>query len=84
MNRAIDVKNHPFKFLLYLEWVLLGLATIASILPIPLQRVPTKFPELTVISLVIFGLMGLRLPTDNRRNKIIYTAWSNITAFPIS
>lgn len=74
MNRAIDVKNHPFKFLLYLEWILLGFAAIASIVPIPLQRFPAKFPELTVISLTVFGLMGLRLPTLNRRNKIIYTA----------
>lgn len=74
MNRAIDVKNHPFKFLLYLEWILLGFAAIASILPTPLQRFQTRFPELTVISLTIFGLMGLRLPTNNKRNKIIYTA----------
>ena len=74
MNRAIEVKNHPFKFLLYLEWVLLAFAAVASILPTPLQRVPTRFPELTVISLTLFGLMGLRLPTDNKRNKIIYTA----------
>ena len=74
MNSAINVKNHPFKFLLYLEWILLGLAVIASIIPIPLQRVPTKFPELTVISLAIFGLMGLRIPTNRRSSKIIYTA----------
>jgi len=74
MNRAIDVKNHPFKFLLYLEWILLGFAAVASVIPIPLQRVSTKFPELTVISLAVFGLMGLRIPTNNRRNKIIYTA----------
>ena len=45
MNSAINVKNHPFKFLLYLEWILLGLAVFASILPIPLQRLHTKFPE---------------------------------------
>ncbi|MEA5596316.1 sensor histidine kinase [Rivularia sp. UHCC 0363] len=74
MNRTIDVKNHPFKFLLYLEWILLGFVAVASILPIPSQRLLTKFPELMVISLMIFGLMGLRLPTNNRRNKIIYTA----------
>ncbi|MBV6622322.1 MAG: sensor histidine kinase [Rivularia sp. (in: Bacteria)] len=74
MNRAIDVKNHPFKFLLYLEWILLGFAAVASILPTPLQRVSTRFPELTVISLTVFGLMGLRLPTNNKKNKIIYTA----------
>ena len=74
MNSAINVKNHPFKFLLYLEWILLGLAVFASILPIPLQRLPTKFPELTVISLAIFGLMGLRIPTNRRSSKIFYTA----------
>ncbi len=73
MNRAIDVKNHPFKFLLYLEWTLLAFAAIASILP-PFQRFPTRFPQLTVISLTIFGLMGLRLPLNNKKNKIIYTA----------
>lgn len=74
MNRPIDFKNHPFKFLLYLEWILLIFAAIASSLPIPSQRFATGTPELTVISLTIFGLMGLRLPTNNRRNKIIYTA----------
>ena len=74
MNRAIDVKNHPFKFLLYLEWILLVFAVIASILPTPLHRFQPKIPELTVISLTTFGLMGLRLPINNQRNKIIYTA----------
>ncbi|NJL79410.1 MAG: sensor histidine kinase, partial [Richelia sp. SM2_1_7] len=46
MNRAIDFKNHPFKFLLYLEWVLLVFAAIASTLPIPLQRFAAGTPEL--------------------------------------
>ena len=73
MNKTIDVKNHPFKFLLYLEWILLGLAMIASMLPIPLQRFKTNIPELTIISLIIFGFMGLRLPVNNQRDKIIYT-----------
>ncbi len=72
MNRAIDVKNHPFKFLLYLEWVLLGFAAIASTIN-PVQRFQTSYPELMIISLTAFGLMGLRLPTNNRKNKIIYT-----------
>ena len=72
MNHAIDVKNHPFKFLLYLEWVLLGFAAIASTIN-PVQRFQTSYPELMIISLTAFGLMGLRLPTNNRKNKIIYT-----------
>ncbi|WP_414619526.1 sensor histidine kinase [Calothrix sp. CCY 0018] len=73
MSRAIDIKNHPFKFLLYLEWILLGFAAIASIVN-PVQKFQTIYPELMVISLTFFGLMGLRLPTSNRTNKIIYTA----------
>ena len=73
MSRAIDIKNHPFKFLLYLEWILLGFAAIASIVN-PVQKFQTSYPELMVISLTVFGLMGLRLPTSNRTTKIIYTA----------
>ncbi len=73
MSRAIDIKNHPFKFLLYLEWILLGFAGIASIVN-PVQKFQTSYPELMVITLTVFGLMGLRLPTSNRTNKIIYTA----------
>ncbi len=80
MNRAIDVKNHPFKFLLYLEWVLLGFAAIASTIN-PVQRFQTSYPELMVISLTIFGLMGLRLPTNNRKNKIIYTVCEILLIF---
>ncbi|MEA5612972.1 sensor histidine kinase, partial [Nodularia spumigena] len=32
-----------------------------------------RFPELTIFSLIIFGIMGLRLPTSNYLSKIIYT-----------
>ncbi len=80
MNRAIDVKNHPFKFLLYLEWVLLGFAAIASTIN-PVQRFQTSYPELMIISLTAFGLMGLRLPTNNRKNKIIYTVCEILLIF---
>ncbi|MGB3640307.1 MAG: sensor histidine kinase [Rivularia sp. (in: cyanobacteria)] len=80
MNRAIDVKNHPFKFLLYLEWVLLGFAAIASTIN-PVQRFQTSYPELMVIGLTAFGLMGLRLPTNNRKTKIIYTVCEILLIF---
>ena len=80
MNRAIDVKNDPFKFLLYLEWVLLGFAAIASTIN-PVQRFQTSYPELMVIGLTAFGLMGLRLPTNNRKTKIIYTVCEILLIF---
>lgn len=73
MSRPIKIDNHPFRFLLYLEWVLLAIATVTAILPHHSSRYSTRIPELTIFSLIIFGLMGLRLPTGNRITRIIYT-----------
>ncbi|AKG24760.1 sensor histidine kinase [Calothrix sp. 336/3] len=73
MSRPIRFDNHPFKFLLYLEWFLLGFAIISSSLPYPWHRYSARFPEATICCLLIFCLMGLQLPTGNRRSKIIYT-----------
>ncbi|MBW4612265.1 MAG: sensor histidine kinase [Desmonostoc vinosum HA7617-LM4] len=74
MSRPIKINNHPFRFLLYLEWILLAIAVLSAALPHPSPRFAAKFPELTICCLVIFGLMGLRLPTNNYLTKIIYTA----------
>ncbi|MCC5634976.1 sensor histidine kinase [Nostoc sp. CHAB 5844] len=74
MSRPIQINNHPFRFLLYLEWILLVLAISTSTLPEISPKFASKFPELTTGCLIIFGLMGLRLPTSNHINKIIYTA----------
>lgn len=74
MNRPIQFDNHPFRFLLYLEWLLLGFSALMALMPSPSPRFSAMYPELTICSLTIFGLMGLRLPTFNKTNKIIYTA----------
>lgn len=74
MNRPIQFNNHPFRFLLYLEWLLLGFSALMVLMPSPSPRFSAMYPELTICSLAIFGLMGLRLPTYNKTNKIIYTA----------
>ncbi|MEA5574862.1 sensor histidine kinase [Anabaena sp. UHCC 0451] len=74
MSRPIQFNNHPFRFLLYLEWVLLGLSVLMVVTPSPSPKFATRFPELTICSLAFFGLMGLRLPTSNKFWKIIYTA----------
>ncbi|MCM0594268.1 MAG: sensor histidine kinase [Gloeotrichia echinulata IR180] len=74
MSRPIQFNNHPFRFLLYLEWILLAIAVVTSTLPYPHSRFSSRIPELTICSLIIFGLMGLRLPTSNSITKIIYTA----------
>jgi signal transduction histidine kinase len=74
MNRPIQFNNHPFRFLLYLEWLLLGFSALMALMPSPSPRFSVMYPELTICSLTFFGLMGLRLPTYNKTNKIIYTA----------
>jgi signal transduction histidine kinase len=80
MNRSIQIHNHPFRFLLYLEWILLGFAILTSLFPTRFHRF-AAFPELTICSLTIFGLMGLRLPTGNQGYKILYTAGEFILIF---
>jgi len=74
MNRSIQFNNHPFRFLLYLEWLLLGFSVLMALIPSPLPRFSAIYPELTICSLIIFGFMGLRLPTYNKINKVLYTA----------
>ncbi|MBK1988647.1 sensor histidine kinase [Sphaerospermopsis aphanizomenoides BCCUSP55] len=74
MSRPIKINNHPFRFLLYLEWLLLAFSVLMVILPSPSPKFAALFPELTICSLALFGVMGLRLPTSSQFWKIIYTA----------
>ena len=62
-DRPITPQNHPFPFLLYAEWGLLAIALLSDfLLPRPPRFAPA-FPVFKLLSLVGFGLMGLRLPT---------------------
>ncbi len=70
MSQSIQIQNHPFRFLLYLEWVLLAVALITEFLPQPVPH----YPALTIGSLIVFGLMGLKIPTGKLTTKVIYTA----------
>lgn len=71
--RSIQIHNHPFKFLLYLEWVLLAIAILTELIPTPFPKIH-RFGLLTILNIVGFGLMGLRLPTGKLSDKILYTA----------
>ncbi|MBD2461406.1 sensor histidine kinase [Oscillatoria sp. FACHB-1407] len=68
---AIRVKNHPFPFLLYLEWGLVALAILSELLPNPAFRM-SRYPMLTILSIAMFGVMGLRLPMGRPLTKIGY------------
>jgi signal transduction histidine kinase len=76
MPHPIQFKNHPFRFLLYLEWILLLFAALTAAMPGPPHhhhhQVTTNFRELAIFSIIVFGLMGLKLPTRNRIYKLLY------------
>lgn len=87
MSRLIQLKPHPFRLLLYVEWILLGLAVVSELpwdgipyigkllgnAPIAEKLIPFS-TLLTLICIVIFGLTGLLLPTtDKVIGKLLYT-----------
>jgi signal transduction histidine kinase len=73
-------KKHPFRLLLYLEWVLLGIALLAvSSSWFPHHRHPFPLPSFSIlfslgaiISLIILGVIGLRLPFGSRLVQGLY------------
>jgi signal transduction histidine kinase len=73
MSRPIQINNHPFRFLLYLEWILLIVAALSEALPYPFRRLPRE-PILMIGSIVGFGILGLRMPTGKHIYKILYTS----------
>ena len=60
--RAIRPHHHPFPFLLYGEWVLVGIALASEFLPSALPRVG-GFPVAARVVILAFGGLGLGLPT---------------------
>lgn len=72
MTRAIQFQNHPFRFLLYLEWGLLAVSIMGILTAPPLREISrrglpvrtfTQWPLVTVSCLLLLGLLGLYLPT---------------------
>ncbi|AFZ43150.1 integral membrane sensor signal transduction histidine kinase [Halothece sp. PCC 7418] len=74
MNHLITIKTHPFRFLLYLEWILFGISLIGEILiPPPLLAVQVQqFKGLIFLVLVILCGLGLKLPKRNSNYKLLY------------
>lgn len=66
----ITPRNHPLKFVLYSEWVLLAIAFVAEIPPFP--RETPRAPGLNLLIILTFALMGLRLPNPSSPQKWIY------------
>ncbi|MBP0021540.1 MAG: sensor histidine kinase [Cyanobacteria bacterium SBLK] len=75
--------DRSFRLLLYLEWILLGVALIATLSPLglpPPHRLSSPrwrsrpFPIGAIGCIGLFGFLGLRLPTGSRLYQVLYTA----------
>ncbi|MBD2327054.1 sensor histidine kinase [Alkalinema sp. FACHB-956] len=64
-------RNHPLKFLLYFEWILLTIALIAELSIGGVRWVPRE-PFLNMLCIVMVGLLGLRIPTQQVGAKVGY------------
>lgn len=73
MSYPIQFKTHPFRFLLYLEWVLVLIVALIEALP-DRHPQPVQIELLTLGCIIGFSLMGLKLPTGSQSGKILYTA----------
>jgi len=83
MGRSIQWQNHPFRFLLYLEWGLLAIALLGLLTPAEpllgaappgLPRLVPPSPLLPMVFLALFGVLGLRLPTGRLVTRLGHTA----------
>lgn len=70
-RQLIPPSSRPFRLLLHLEWLLLGMALVSTVMPDPLRPVG-QFSALEVLRTVALGLMGLRLPSQPL-SKVLYT-----------
>jgi signal transduction histidine kinase len=68
-----ELPHRSFRLILYLEWILLGLAFLLEIRPARFGM-DTTAQMLVILVLIGFGLMGLKLPTGRTDNKVLYTA----------
>lgn len=66
------IKSDSFRLILYLEWILLGIMLLLQIRPARFGINLTSL-SFSILYLIAFGLMGLKLPTQKLSNKLAYT-----------
>ncbi|MDJ1184592.1 hypothetical protein [Roseofilum casamattae] len=71
LPKIIQPRNHPFPFLLYVEWALLGLTILNEFTPSPLPKYEGD-SFLAILVIISFGILGLRLPTQSYPLKIAH------------
>ncbi|MCT7949445.1 sensor histidine kinase [Ancylothrix sp. C2] len=66
------LKSHSFRLILYLEWILLGIMLLLQIRPARFGINPASL-GFSMLCLIGFGLMGLKLPVQKFSDKLGYT-----------
>jgi len=61
VKQQISISNHPIRFLLYLEWILLSIVAVAEIVSSYGNILPTH-SGVNLCCLAVFTVMGLKLP----------------------
>jgi signal transduction histidine kinase len=72
LPKGSTFSTHSFRLILYLEWILLGMAFLFEIRPARFA-IDAMTRLLAILILIGFGLMGLKLPSGRTRDKVIYT-----------
>ena len=73
-------QKHPFRLLLYVEWVLLGIALLATLtftIPHPRHHFFSHLPLFNfgaILSMVTLGIMGLKLPYGSKPIQVLYVS----------
>jgi signal transduction histidine kinase len=71
MNLSMQSRSAPLRLLLMLNWILLGVAMMAQLLMMVLNR-GHSLPILNILGLAIFALMGFFFP-KRWEHKLLYT-----------
>jgi signal transduction histidine kinase len=71
MNSWWKIQPHPFRFLLVVEWIMLGsCGSLAVVEAFQDQTIPVEH----ILILVLLGLMGLTLPNGSLAVRVAYTS----------
>ncbi|MGL5835420.1 MAG: sensor histidine kinase [Waterburya sp.] len=57
-----DLRSHPLKFLLKIEWIILVLLAVIEAIPAIEVKQLLHLPGLNIVGMIAFFLLGLRLP----------------------
>lgn len=72
VKQLVPAQRNVFRLLLYLEWILLGIAMLTETVPNPMNQFePSPLVALPII--LLLGLIGLHVPKQDLLARLLYT-----------